>query len=342
MHHRSRPARWACHVTTVLFLIGFDVAHHSAEAAASARVAASRGFATTTAVYAPATVGQRRSDEDTLRLDGDSRRLIQLGLRNEGFDPGPIDGVFGPATRAAIRRWQAAQGQQSTGYLDASTAAILRIAGTAPVATARVQQDSLFWDSIRNSTDPADFQAYLSQFPGGAFAELARRREAALGGPRSRPASDRQVAQAPPALQVPLGWRRATPNERQRRAAGEESATRADFRGQVVCGVDPQEAIYLRFEHEWRFPPDYRPEPMSWGCSDHGCDRHQGFLALRDAEHVCNVLIAPFGGERYFEAELFRLPGERVVDSARSEEEMADFEAAGDARYYIVDVIANR
>ena len=31
-----------------------------------------------------------------------------------------------------------------------------------------------FWDSIKNSKDPADFQAYLTQFPSGTFTALAR------------------------------------------------------------------------------------------------------------------------------------------------------------------------
>jgi ketosteroid isomerase-like protein len=33
-----------------------------------------------------------------------------------------------------------------------------------------------FWESIKNSNDPADFQAYLEKFPNGTFASLARRR----------------------------------------------------------------------------------------------------------------------------------------------------------------------
>lgn len=33
-----------------------------------------------------------------------------------------------------------------------------------------------FWESIKNSSDPADFQAYLDRFPSGTFAALARRR----------------------------------------------------------------------------------------------------------------------------------------------------------------------
>ncbi len=48
-------------------------------------------------------------------------------------------------------------------------------------ADVRAQQENLFWQSIAASTDPADFRAYLQQFPNGAFALLARNRVVALG-----------------------------------------------------------------------------------------------------------------------------------------------------------------
>ena len=47
-------------------------------------------------------------------------------------------------------------------------------------ADMRAQQEMVFWQSISNSADPADFQAYLEEFPNGAFARLARNRVAVL------------------------------------------------------------------------------------------------------------------------------------------------------------------
>ena len=41
--------------------------------------------------------------------------------------------------------------------------------------------DLAFWDSIKNSANPVDFQAYLRKFPNGSFESLARSRLAALG-----------------------------------------------------------------------------------------------------------------------------------------------------------------
>ena len=132
--------------------------------------------------------------EDGLGLDRAARQQIQRGLRAAGFDPGGADGLFGPWTRAAIRGWQTSRGSRATGYLDAATVAALRpvaagpaVAAAAPPAVqpppATAEQETVFWQSIANSTNPAEFEAYLSQFPNGVFRALAEARLAALGSP---------------------------------------------------------------------------------------------------------------------------------------------------------------
>ena len=68
--------------------------------------------------------------EAALALDRSTRRLIQQGLRNEGFDHGTPDGLFGPRTRAAIREWQQSRGGSPTGYLSSAEADLLRTAAT--------------------------------------------------------------------------------------------------------------------------------------------------------------------------------------------------------------------
>ena len=47
-------------------------------------------------------------------------------------------------------------------------------------AAASPEQENLFWQSIMNSTDPADFESYLEQFPNGVFRSLAQNRLKAL------------------------------------------------------------------------------------------------------------------------------------------------------------------
>ena len=138
--------------------------------------------------------------EEGLGLDRSSRRQIQLGLQAGGFDPGGADGLFGPRTRAAIRGWQTSRGSRATGYLNGAAAEALRSAGASGSAVAQVagpgptvasaaqppasaELDGLFWQSIMNSTNPADFEAYLQQFPTGVFRTLAQNRLATLREP---------------------------------------------------------------------------------------------------------------------------------------------------------------
>ena len=64
--------------------------------------------------------------EAGLGLDRSARRVIQRGLRADGFDPGSVDGLFGPATRASVRAWQRSRGQEATGYLNGPQAGELR------------------------------------------------------------------------------------------------------------------------------------------------------------------------------------------------------------------------
>ena len=52
---------------------------------------------------------------------------IQAALANIGFDPGPADGVPGPATRAAIRAFQASRNAVADGFADLELLALLGI-----------------------------------------------------------------------------------------------------------------------------------------------------------------------------------------------------------------------
>ena len=57
--------------------------------------------------------------------------------------------------------------------------------------TVRLQQEMVFWQSIQESRNQADFEAFLRQFPNGTFAGLARNRLAALRATApERPAPD--------------------------------------------------------------------------------------------------------------------------------------------------------
>jgi uncharacterized protein (TIGR02594 family) len=48
-------------------------------------------------------------------------RDVQLKLRARGFNPGKVDGIWGPKTSAATRAFQSAQGLRTTGILNLKT-----------------------------------------------------------------------------------------------------------------------------------------------------------------------------------------------------------------------------
>jgi peptidoglycan hydrolase-like protein with peptidoglycan-binding domain len=56
-------------------------------------------------------------------------RTAQQALKDKGFDPGPIDGVKGPRTTAAVKKYQQAEGMTASGNLDDETMNRLRAAG---------------------------------------------------------------------------------------------------------------------------------------------------------------------------------------------------------------------
>src|SRR5205823_1599212 len=50
---------------------------------------------------------------------------IQKALQKLGFDPGQLDGVMGPPTQAAVKKFQQASGLPADGVVDAKTQAAL-------------------------------------------------------------------------------------------------------------------------------------------------------------------------------------------------------------------------
>ena len=52
---------------------------------------------------------------------GTAVRQLQTALKEAGFDPGPIDGEFGPATETAVRAFQSEKGIAVDGVVGAIT-----------------------------------------------------------------------------------------------------------------------------------------------------------------------------------------------------------------------------
>jgi peptidoglycan hydrolase-like protein with peptidoglycan-binding domain len=97
-------------------------------------------FAGTMAVGSPARAGTAPAGDDLLtagagyaQADGSSRvRAIQRRLRTLGLRPGPVDGLFGPATEGAVESFQRTAGLTVDGIVGPETRRALRRA-SAPV-----------------------------------------------------------------------------------------------------------------------------------------------------------------------------------------------------------------
>ena len=124
--------------------------------------------------------------EQALELNRDQRREIQRDLTLLNFNTRGIDGIFGRGTRAAISSWQTANSTDVTGFL--STDQITRLDAQAERRAAeleaeaerrredRLAQDLAFWEETGARDDEPGLRAYLTRFPDGDFAEVARTR----------------------------------------------------------------------------------------------------------------------------------------------------------------------
>ena len=80
-----------------------------------------------------------------------------------------------------------------------SLVVILFLLGAPVAAHAQAPGEIAFWESVRDSKDPAELRAYLERYPNGAFAVLARRRLAALESGSARPSAAPPTPPAQPA-----------------------------------------------------------------------------------------------------------------------------------------------
>ena len=76
-------------------------------------------------------------------------------LKAAGFNPGPLDGVLGPRTKEALRRYQASQGLPATGELDEAT------------------RQALMRSDLSQTAGEAGQESLLKAPPGGAYVKLS-------------------------------------------------------------------------------------------------------------------------------------------------------------------------
>jgi peptidoglycan hydrolase-like protein with peptidoglycan-binding domain len=76
----------------------------------------------TGAVQQPSAQSPGELDMDAVpNLTPDGVRQVQQALQKKGFDPGPLDGVRGPQTKEAVRKFQDFYGIKASGEIDNQT-----------------------------------------------------------------------------------------------------------------------------------------------------------------------------------------------------------------------------
>lgn len=83
--------------------------------------------------------GTATKDKKTSSISNEKVRETQTALKNQGFDPGPIDGIMGSMTMAALRNYQSHNHLEVTGTLTAETRNALLNGATAPTTTSQNQ-----------------------------------------------------------------------------------------------------------------------------------------------------------------------------------------------------------
>ncbi|HSE00315.1 MAG TPA: serine/threonine-protein kinase [Burkholderiales bacterium] len=140
--------------------------------------------------------------------------------------------------------------------------------------TGRPEQEALFWESVRNSSSPAELNAYLAQYPDGTFAPLARARLEALAAAEAKRAADIK-AKAAVAAAAP---KTAPP------AAAQPAASAGRFDGAWTARFTC-EAFEDRPAGSWNGPAEIRSGEVlvSWGKpGEPGSGNLQGKVAQDD------------------------------------------------------------
>jgi peptidoglycan hydrolase-like protein with peptidoglycan-binding domain len=173
----------------------------------------------------------RAAAEHRLGLTRAARRTVQGNLTALGHDTRGVDGIFGPGTRTALRRWQRANDLPQTGYLTSAQVALLnqQTASSAPPPEPQADnsaagQDRAYWARTGGRGTADGHRAYLESYPDGLYASEGRRALRRMADSGSDPAAVREREL----------WRQAQAGDRQ---AGYE-----DYLGRYPNGIWQPEA----------------------------------------------------------------------------------------------------
>ncbi len=118
------------------------------------------------------------ADRNWYRIEFEGEPAFVFGTLIEAVDPGEIAAWTLVASSSNSADFEAFIGEFPNGFFAARARSKLN--ALTPVAPPSEPEpsslDLAFWESVRDSTNPAAYEAYLQQFPNGDFASLARTR----------------------------------------------------------------------------------------------------------------------------------------------------------------------
>ena len=152
-------------------------------------------------------------------VDGGSARVrhLQRVLRDEAYVPGPVDGLYGPLTEGAVRRFQQGHGLAADGVVGPETRSTLRADRQVRRSAARVLEVQRLLRGLRYETGPLDgvfgphtkaalewFQVHRGLRPTGTVNPATLRRLRALNGTEGADAAASSALHVPPPPSA--GW----------------------------------------------------------------------------------------------------------------------------------------
>lgn len=133
---------------------------------------------------AEALISPAERAERALNLTRDEKRDIQRALTVLGHDTRGVDGLFGPASRRAISRWQARSQRPTNGFLDQTQVRMILNQGETKRRAlleeakrkrlALEAKDREFWRVTGASGQEYDLRVYLNEYPDGLYAQTAQ------------------------------------------------------------------------------------------------------------------------------------------------------------------------
>ncbi|MGQ0752680.1 MAG: peptidoglycan-binding domain-containing protein [Betaproteobacteria bacterium] len=130
-------------VTTLIAGLFAASAYAAGEPAKQSRSQAGQDRSASQGMQRPQQDGMSQTEQHQRAggMSSDTVRKAQQALKDKGHDPGPVDGIMGPQTQAAVKKFQESQANmKGTGQLNQQTLSALGVEGGAGTGSAAGSQ----------------------------------------------------------------------------------------------------------------------------------------------------------------------------------------------------------